>query len=286
MPGFKIPENVIAVPNLREAAKDASILIFVIPHQFLPAALAQLQSAKLADGCRAVSLIKGLCEDASKCEPVSRVISNALGGMEVSVLMGANIANEVAREQFCESTLGVRSKEGALLLCKLFNDQRSFRVSPVEDVYGVELCGALKNVVALAAGFVDGLLESGCSDNAKAAVVRIGLGEMRRFISILHPETKAETIFESCGIADLLTTCYGGRNRRIAQEHAACGGARSIEELERDLLNGQRLQGPSTAAHVYRKLKQLNQAEEFPLFSVVHRICAGEESVRNFFGLL
>merc|ERR1712070_557032 len=98
----------------------------------------------------------------------------------------------------------------------LFNT-KSFSVNTVDEVASVELCGALKNVVALAAGFTDGL---GMGGNTKAAVVRIGLKEMQSFISHFCPETSMDVFLESCGVADLITTCFGGRNRKCAEAYA------------------------------------------------------------------
>lgn len=132
--------------------------------------------------------------------------------IEVSVLMGANLAPEVANDNFCEATIGCKRKaEDGPLLKKLFHTD-NFRINVVEDAHTVELCGALKNVVACAAGFTDGL---GYGDNTKAAVIRLGLMETTKFVEHYYPGSNLQTFFESCGIADLITTCYGGRNRKV-----------------------------------------------------------------------
>jgi glycerol-3-phosphate dehydrogenase (NAD+) len=95
----------------------------------------------------------------------------------------------VAKGQFCETTIGVPGPIDAALWKAVF-DAPSFRVSCVDDVPGVSLSGALKNVVALAAGMVDGL---GLGGNTKAAILRIGLQEMRGFCMEFFEGSKAET---------------------------------------------------------------------------------------------
>jgi glycerol-3-phosphate dehydrogenase (NAD+) len=137
-------------------------------------------------------------------------------GHDVSVIMGANVADEVARGDFCEATIGATNTETGELFKTLF-DMKTFSINVVPEVASVELCGALKNVVAIAAGFVDGI---GMGGTTKAAVVRIGLIEMQKFISHFYPETSAEVFAESCGVADLITTCFGGRNRKCAEAFA------------------------------------------------------------------
>merc|ERR1719337_443921 len=91
---------------------------------------------------------------------------------------------------------------------------KSFSVNVVDEVASVELCGAIKNVVALAAGFTDGL---GMGSNTKAAIVRLGLKEMEAFIRHFYPATSSHIFSESCGVADLITTCFAGRNRKCAE---------------------------------------------------------------------
>ncbi|RWS31966.1 glycerol-3-phosphate dehydrogenase [NAD(+)]: cytoplasmic-like isoform X2 [Leptotrombidium deliense] len=268
--GHKFTDSIKAVPDVLETAKDADILIFVIPHQFVPNTCKPL-IGKLKKGAIGLSLIKGFDEsEKGKISLISEKISNLLG-IDCCVLMGANIANEVADEKFCETTIGCKNAETGHILKKLL-DTPNFRVTVVPDTKTVEICGALKNVVAVAAGICDGL---GYGDNTKAAVIRIGLKEMMRFCNVFYPTPRIQTFFESCGIADLITTCYGGRNRRISELFAK-DPSKTFEQLEKEHLNGQKLQGPGTALDVVCLLKSKNKEELFPMFVAVAKIVTKE----------
>lgn len=108
---------------------------------------------------------------------------------------------------------------------------------------------------------MDGL---GLGDNTKAAVIRLGLMEMIKFVDVFYPGSKLATFFESCGIADLITTCYGGRNRRVSEAFVKTG--KSIKQLEDELLNGQKLQGPCTAEEVNHMLRNKEMEERFVIY--------------------
>ncbi|KAJ8750224.1 hypothetical protein K2173_014139 [Erythroxylum novogranatense] len=271
LPGIKLGRNVIADPDLDNAVRDANMLVFVTPHQFMEGICKRL-AGKLKQGVEAISLVKGMEVKMEGPCMISSLISEQLK-VNCCVLMGANIANEIAVEKFSEATVGYRvNKEIAEKWVQLFNTSY-FMVTPVQDVEGVELCGTLKNVVALAAGFVDGL-EMG--NNTKAAIMRIGLREMRALSKLLFSSVKDSTFFESCGVADLITTCLGGRNRKVAEAFAKNGGKRSFNELEAEMLQGQKLQGVSTAREVYEVLSYRGWLELFPLFATVHEICIGK----------
>ncbi|XP_065188669.1 glycerol-3-phosphate dehydrogenase 1-like protein [Sycon ciliatum] len=265
LPGIKLPSNVRAVPNVVDAVQDATILVFVLPHQFVKRICSQI-GGKIAPGAMAISLIKGVDEAKGGLELTSTVIERELG-LDVAVLMGANIANEVAREQFCETTIGCRSDVMGPILKRAF-ETPYFRVALTHDVYTVELCGALKNIVACAAGFADGL---GFGSNTKAAIIRIGMMEMIEFARMFYDGVRDVTFFQSCGVADLITTCYGGRNRKVSEALVRTG--KTLDELEKEMLGGQKLQGPPTALEVHKLLAEKNIVDKFPLFRNVHSIC-------------
>jgi len=314
LPGFKLPDNIVANPDLKSTVKDADLLIWVVPHNFLSRMFNDVILG-LSDGgdknprvVNSISLIKGcnFDSDTSRLELISDSIRMGLTSSKtyvsgishadhVEVLMGANVANEVAEGQFCEATIGydghadtISPKKAALEWMDIFSTSR-FVTSICPDRPAVEMCGALKNVVALAAGFCDGL---GSGGNTKAAIMRIGLVEMLRFCRTFAPTTLPETLLESCGVADLITTCYGGRNRKCAAEFVI----RSLKNqdglseapldlwknIETELLNGQKLQGTGTSTEVHLVLLNLNLVKSFPLFDAVYRVQMGQLSANSF----
>ncbi|KAG0265283.1 hypothetical protein DFQ27_000689 [Actinomortierella ambigua] len=265
LPGIKLPENIIACPDLLETVKDATMLVFVVPHQFVSSICKQLKG-KINPQAKAISLIKGIdvCDDGFRL--ITDMIQESLN-VRACMLSGANIATEVAEEKFCETTIGYRNRGDGELFREIFHTP-TFRVNIIEDVVGVEMCGALKNIIAIGGGLVDGLK---LGANTKAAIIRIGLYEMRKFTKMFYEGVKDETFFESCGVADLITTCAGGRNRKVAEAHVLTG--KSFDQLEQEMLNGQKLQGTSTAKDMYNILIKKGLTHEFPLMTTIYRIC-------------
>ena len=281
LPGIALPPNIVACPDIKECVTDATMMVFVIPHNFLAPIVPKMEGA-FAKGAIGCSLIKGIeFEKSGEKKPI--LISDLLktemakgpGAPEVkmSVLMGANVANEVAKGDFAEATIGCDSEANGEKWCKLFNTD-DFSVTAVKDVAGAELCGALKNVVALGAGFCDGV---GFGGNTKAAIIRIGLKEMASFCDLFYGDRQIqkETLLESCGLADLVTTCFGGRNRKCAEifaKNVKAGTKKDWATIEAEELNGQKLQGTGTCEDVMTAIKAKNAESKFPLFCKIHKI--------------
>ncbi|KAI3382892.1 hypothetical protein SNEBB_003574 [Seison nebaliae] len=275
LPGYRIPDNVIALPNIVDTVQTADILIFVVPHQFVPR-LCNEMKGNIKKDAFALSLIKGI--DINTTTSGLMLVSDHIRqilNIKCSVLMGANIASEVAAELFCETTIGSHEREHGRVFKKLL-ETPYFRIKCVENAEVVELCGALKNIVACAAGMAEGL---DYKDNTKAAIIRIGLMEMIEFCKLFYTVDDQTVFLESCGIADLVTTCYGGRNRRVSSEFARTG--KDVEVLESEMLNGQKLQGPQAAHEVYKIVMNMKMEKKFPLFCAVHLIFVKEMKVHQ-----
>lgn len=142
LPGHKLPENVFATPDVIDAAKDADIIIFVLPHQFIATTCKPLVGHVKSEAF-GVSLCKGFyVNEKGRLDLISNMIRNLLG-IDCGVLMGANIANEVAAELFCEATVGSRNLENGNLLKEALQTNY-FRIAVSKDAECVEACGALK----------------------------------------------------------------------------------------------------------------------------------------------
>eukprot|EP00184_Porphyridium_aerugineum_P001568 CAMPEP_0184707014 /NCGR_PEP_ID=MMETSP0313-20130426/37054_1 /TAXON_ID=2792 /ORGANISM="Porphyridium aerugineum, Strain SAG 1380-2" /LENGTH=639 /DNA_ID=CAMNT_0027168585 /DNA_START=92 /DNA_END=2011 /DNA_ORIENTATION=- len=269
LPGIKFGDNVLCLPKLQDVVEDADILILCTPHQFIHSLCLQMESF-VKPHAFAISLTKGLRVRPDGPQLISRMVRRMLN-IDCSVLMGANIATEVKPGSLCEATIGCTDKEQGIVLKKLFKTDY-FDVQVITDLEGAELCGTLKNVVALAAGFVDGC---NLGHNAKAVIMRVGLREMRLFSKKLYDSVRDDTFFESCGVADLLATCAGGRNYKVAKTYAEMNGKESFDVLEKKLLAGQKLQGVLTSMEIQSAMKLMKCEQEFPLFTAINLIVQG-----------
>uniref|UniRef100_A0A3Q0QR91 Glycerol-3-phosphate dehydrogenase [NAD(+)] n=1 Tax=Amphilophus citrinellus TaxID=61819 RepID=A0A3Q0QR91_AMPCI len=264
LPGHKLPANVLAVPDLVEASSEADILVFVIPHQFVGKVCDTIKG-KIKSDALGISLIKGVDEGPDGLKLISDVIQEKLG-ITMSVLMGANIANEVADEKFCETTIGCKNKNHGTLLKELMQTS-NFRVTVVEEYDVVEICGALK----VSSQYEICLLALKHKAQTYFAPKKTEVGD--------HKSKLLQPCAMNLGSPIFKVTCEMGALKKI-------GTRSSIEELEKEMLNGQKLQGPATAAEVYLILKHKNLIDKFPLFNAVYQICYEGHPVTEFISCL
>jgi glycerol-3-phosphate dehydrogenase (NAD(P)+) len=210
LPGVSLPEGLLASDRLDEALEDAETVLVVVPSEFSRATYREMRPL-LRPGAVLVSATKGLEMDTLR--RMSEVAAEEVPAHPLAVLSGPSFALEVARAQ---PTAVVAASTDHAVAEKV---QRAlatgtFRVYSSEDVVGVELAGALKNVIAIAAGIVDGL---GYGHNTVSALITRGLAEIGRLARALGG--RPETLSGLAGLGDLVLTCTGAlsRNRRVGQ---------------------------------------------------------------------
>jgi glycerol-3-phosphate dehydrogenase (NAD(P)+) len=212
LPGRNIPEMVTATNDLAAALNGAEIVVSVMPSQHCRRLFERMHSLIPAQTL-IVSATKGLEE--GSLQRMTEIVAQVLGRNNgIGALSGPSFAQEVARGD--PTAITIASSDAALLrtVQEEFSDP-SFRVYTNSDVIGVELGGALKNIVAIAAGICDGL---GFGHNSVAALITRGLAEMTRLAVACGG--RAETMAGLAGLGDLVLTCTGGlsRNRSVGVE--------------------------------------------------------------------
>ncbi len=256
LPDVQIPDEILISPDPALVLDRVDVVLMAVPTQHVRGVMSGLKEAMPA-AVPVVSLAKGLERDTAR-RP-SQILHEVLGkGHEVLALSGPSHAEEVALGQPATVVLaGSNAEEVARWRDALSSE--TFRIYGNEDLLGVELCGALKNVMALAAGMADGL---GFGDNVKAAVLSRGIVEMSRYG--VAEGARPDTFFGLAGVGDLAVTAFSrhGRNRAFG-ERIGRG-----ETLEGVLASTKKVaEGVWTSGVVKKRAKELGV--EMPLCNAV-----------------
>ncbi|NQT95910.1 MAG: NAD(P)-dependent glycerol-3-phosphate dehydrogenase, partial [Candidatus Omnitrophica bacterium] len=208
LPGFTIPDSILITNNAEAAIEGSEAVILAAPSKYLRSVAQKIKGIDLSKQI-VISVVKGIEADTFK-RP-SEIITDELGFLNIAVLSGPTIANEVAEGLPASSVAASSNEQTAGQVQEIFMTER-FRVYTSPDTIGVELGGALKNIIAIAAGISDGL---GFGTNAKAALFTRGLVEISRIGVALG--AKQETFSGLSGMGDLVTTCVSlySRNRYV-----------------------------------------------------------------------
>jgi glycerol-3-phosphate dehydrogenase (NAD(P)+) len=223
LPDLALPPAVSATTDPAEAARDADIIVLAVPSQTLRANLGEWGQV-LGDTAAVVSLMKGV--ELGTTKRMSEVIAEvgAVAPRRIVVLSGPNLAPEIARKQPAASVVACVDEGVAGAVAAAANPPY-FRPYTNTDVVGTELCGALKNVIALAVGMAEGL---GFGDNSKASIITRGLAETTRLGLALGADPV--TFSGLAGVGDLIATCMSPLSRNHAFG-VKLGQGMSIEDV-------------------------------------------------------
>ncbi len=247
--------------NVEEALRSVDFVIWAVPAQSLRQNVRKI-AGSVTDSMIHVSLAKGLEADSGK--RMSEVLLEEISATaleQISVLSGPNLSQEIRRGLPATSVLAAWNSEVAEkaqgLLCS-----PNFAVFTSNDVVGVELCGALKNIIALGAGMVDGL---GLGDNAKATFIALGWDEVTSLGVALG--ARSPTFYGLAGLGDLIATCAGplSRNHYVGREVAT---GRSLTEVKASMSNI--AEGIDTTVAAHRLAGKLGL--EVPIIDLIYQV--------------
>ena len=265
-----LPTNLTATSNLNEAVQNADLIVFVVPSHAMRKISIQCSDIVKA-GALVVSASKGI--ENGSLMTMEEVLTETLprgSRADLAFLSGPSFARETIERQATAVTVAARFPDVASAIQKQFTTP-FFRVYTTEDVTGVELGGALKNVIAIAAGVADGL---GLGHNSRAALITRGVAEITRIA--VKMGANPLTLSGLAGMGDLILTCTGGlsRNRRVGFE---LGRGKTLKEIISDM--NEVAEGVKTAKSAYDLARR--EEIEMPITFEVHAMLYEGKSPRD-----
>jgi len=261
---FHLPAKLRATADLAEAATDCDLLIVGVPTSSFRSVLGEVRPY-LRPWIPVVSLSKGLEQDT--LERMTQIVKQELPGHPAAALTGPNLAREIMAGQAAASVIATEDLAVATAIQRVLGRGR-FRVYLNHDVIGCEMGGALKNVIAIAAGIGQGL---GVGDNTRAMVITRGLAEITRIGVAMGAEPA--TFAGLAGMGDLMATCLSphSRNRLVGER---LGQGRSLPQILEEL--HMVAEGVGTAAVVLDLADRLGL--DLPICRVIHGVVTGAVS--------
>jgi len=259
LPGIDVPVGIVWTADVDEATRQAEAFVLAVPSQFYADVCRRFQGG-IATDVPVVSVTKGLC--AATHRRMSEIAAEILRHETVVVLSGPSHAEEVSRGLPTAVVAAAHNRQHAEFFQRLFAGPR-FRVYTSGDPAGVELGGAVKNVIAIAVGVSDGL---GFGDNTRAALMTRGLAEMTRLASSMGAQP--ETLAGLSGVGDLIVTCTSrhSRNRGVG-ERLGRG-----EKIDRILAGMQMVAEGVWNSRIIRSLAR-ERGVEMPITEQVYGFC-------------
>jgi len=268
LPGYRLPDGIQVTPNDQKALDGAGLIVSAVPTQFIRSVWERL-APHVPAGTPVASIAKGIENDTSlRPTQIIAQVLQAAGADDpdkpprpLATISGPSVADELARCLPATVCAASDDERFAERLQQTFTTHW-FRVYTNKDLLGTELAGATKNVIALAAGILDGLQ---AGNNAKSALLSRGLAEITRLGTAMG--ASAETFFGVAGVGDLATTCFSptGRNRTCGEQ---LGRGRKLDEVLEEMPGV--VEGVPTTKSVVALAEKFRV--EMPITQTVHKV--------------
>lgn len=259
LPGVIIPENIKIESNLKESIKDSELIVIAIPAAFVDKTAKEL-AKYINDEQHICIATKGIEQDT--CLFIDDVIKKHIKTKNIAVISGPSFAIDIANHAPIGLALATKNKKTRILVYKAL-ENNTLKLRDTSDVIGVEICGSIKNVIAIAAGIINGM---GLPESTQAMLITESLHDIKELIKALGGDGK--TILSFAGFGDLLLTCTSTKSRNFCFGRLI-GKKVSKEEIEK-YINNTTIEGLYTLKSIYKLIK--HKKVDIPIINLIHDI--------------
>jgi len=258
LPGITMPEDIIYTTNMEECVRDSDIILIMVPAGYVDDVCRNLKEYYHNQYIGIGS--KGIEQDT--CLFVADVVKKHIKTKKIGVFSGPSFAIDIAKYVPIGLSLASKDKKTREVLKEALSNQY-LKIRPCNDIIGVEICGSIKNIIAIASGIIDGM---GLPESTKAMLITEAMHDIKELIYALDGSKK--TILSYAGIGDLLLTCTSDKSRNFTFGKLI-GSNASIEEVN-NYKNNTTIEGLYTLKSIYKLLK--NKKVNIPIIDIMYDI--------------
>ena len=259
LPNVLIPKNIKITSDLEESIKNSELIVIAIPAGFVDEVAAEL-SKYIKKGQHICIATKGIEQDT--CLFIDDVVQKYIKTKNIAAISGPSFAVDIANHVPIGLTLATKNKKTAALLHQGL-ENKTLKLRDTDDLVGTEICGSIKNVIAIAAGMIDGM---GLPESTQAMLITESLHDIKELIKALGGDGK--TILSFAGFGDLLLTCTSTKSRNFSFGRLI-GSGTSKDEID-NYINNTTIEGLYTLKSIHKLIK--NKKVDIPIIDLIHDI--------------
>lgn len=259
LPNVLIPKNIKIMSDLEESIKNSELIVIAIPAGFVDEVASEL-SKYIKKGQHICIATKGIEQDT--CLFIDDVVQKYIKTKNIAAISGPSFAVDIANHVPIGLTLATKNKKTAALIHQGLENE-TLKLRDTDDLVGTEICGSIKNVIAIAAGMIDGM---GLPESTQAMLITESLHDIKELIKALGGDGK--TILSFAGFGDLLLTCTSTKSRNFSFGRLI-GSGTSKDEID-NYINNTTIEGLYTLKSIHKLIK--NKKVDIPIIDLIHDI--------------
>lgn len=259
LPNVLIPKNIKIMSDLEESIKNSELIVIAIPAGFVDEVASEL-SKYIKKGQHICIATKGIEQDT--CLFIDDVVQKYIKTKNIAAISGPSFAVDIANHVPIGLTLATKNKKTAALIHQGL-ENKTLKLRDTDDLVGTEICGSIKNVIAIAAGMIDGM---GLPESTQAMLITESLHDIKELIKALGGDGK--TILSFAGFGDLLLTCTSTKSRNFSFGRLI-GSGTSKDEID-NYINNTTIEGLYTLKSIHKLIK--NKKVDIPIIDLIHDI--------------